>query len=304
MMAKQVEQDQLYIGVDGGGTKCRATIYSVKHGVLGTGLGGPANPLHGLERTLESIMVSTQTALQDAGLRVEQVHELNAGLGLAGVNLPALYDKIMQWEHPFKQMFLTTDLHTACIGAHEGKDGAVIITGTGSCGFALVNGESVNYGGHGFAQGDMGSGAWMGLEAVKAVLLDLDKLGASTSLSKAFLHHFNANDAMGIAEQMAGQPSSGYAKLARYVIEHAKQNDPIALSIVTSGADYISRLARRLLELNPPRLSMIGGLSEPLLNWLDRDIAEQVSLPKQPPEMGAIYFAIQSVEQELLKANI
>ena len=39
-MAKQVEQDQLYIGIDGGGTKCRATIYSAKDGVLGTGLGG------------------------------------------------------------------------------------------------------------------------------------------------------------------------------------------------------------------------------------------------------------------------
>ncbi|MCG7540133.1 ATPase [Pseudoalteromonas sp. CO348] len=303
MMAKQVNQDQLYIGVDGGGTKCRATIYSLQHGVLGTGLGGPANPLHGLERTLESIMVSTQMALQDAGLRVEQVHELNAGLGLAGVNLPALYDKIMQWEHPFKQMFLTTDLHTACIGAHEGSDGAVIITGTGSCGFALVDGKTVNYGGHGFAQGDMGSGAWMGLEAVKAALLDLDGLGEKTTLSQVLLEHFSAKGAMGIAEQMAGQPSSGYAKLARYVLEQAKLNDEIALSIVKSGAEYISRLAKRLLELNPPRLSMIGGLSEPLQPWLDPEVAKQVQLPKQPPEMGAIYFAIQSAGQELKKAN-
>ena len=56
-----------------------------------------------------------------------------AGLGLAGVNLPGLYQKINEWHHPFKEMFLTTDLHTACIGAHKGADGAVIITGTGSC---------------------------------------------------------------------------------------------------------------------------------------------------------------------------
>ena len=74
MMAKSVNEDQLFIGIDGGGTKCRATIYSVKQGVLGTGLGGPANPLHGLERTLESIMVSTQLALRDAGLAVSYTH--------------------------------------------------------------------------------------------------------------------------------------------------------------------------------------------------------------------------------------
>ncbi|BBN82015.1 ATPase [Pseudoalteromonas sp. A25] len=303
MMAKQVQQDQLYIGIDGGGTKCRATIYSQQHGVLGSGLGGPANPLHGLERTLESIMVSTQLALQDAGLRVEQVHDLNAGMGLAGVNLPALYDKIMQWDHPFQQMFLTTDLHTACIGAHEGQDGAVIITGTGSCGFSIVNGDSVNYGGHGFAQGDIGSGAWMGLEAIKAVLLDLDELGPATQMSAMFKAHFNTLTAMGIAEQMAGQPSSTYAKLARLVFEAAEHEDEVALSIVTQGADYISRLAKRLLENNPPRLSMIGGLCEPLNKWLDPDVAKLVERPKQPPEMGAIYFAIKNVEQNLVKAN-
>ncbi|CAH9051509.1 Glucosamine kinase GspK [Pseudoalteromonas holothuriae] len=303
MMAKQVQQDQLYIGIDGGGTKCRATIFSKQHGVLGTGLGGPANPLHGLERTLESIMVSTQLALQDAGLRVEQVHELNAGMGLAGVNLPALYDKIVQWDHPFQQMYLTTDLHTACIGAHEGQDGAVIITGTGSCGFSIVDGQSVNYGGHGFAQGDIGSGAWMGLEAVKAALLDLDELGPATKMSAIFKSHFNTLTAMGIAEHMAGQPSSVYAKLARFVFDAAEHQDEVALSIVTKGADYISHLAKRLLENNPPRLSMIGGLAEPLNKWLDPEIAKHVELPKQPPEMGAIYFAIRNVEQTLGKVN-
>ena len=90
MMAKSASQEQLFIGIDGGGTKCRATIYSAQRGVLGTGLGGPANPLHGLERTLESIMVSTQQAMRDAGLRLESVHQLVAGLGLAGLTYQSI----------------------------------------------------------------------------------------------------------------------------------------------------------------------------------------------------------------------
>ncbi|MFK3864480.1 N-acetylglucosamine kinase [Pseudoalteromonas rhizosphaerae] len=298
MMAKSANEDQLYIGIDGGGTKCRATIYSVQNGVLGTGLGGPANPLHGLERTLESIMVSTQLAMRDAGLPLESIHQVYAGLGLAGVNLPNLYEKITEWEHPFKQMFLTTDLHTACIGAHEGGDGAVIITGTGSCGFSYVKGLSVNYGGHGFALGDKGSGAWMGLEAIKAVLMELDGLGPHTIMTPVVKEHFNVTTAMGIAEQMAGQPSSSYAKFARYVFDAAHQGDQIALAIVKDGAQYVSQLAHRLLENNPPRLSMIGGLAEPLNQWLDPAIAKLVEVPKQPPEMGAIYFAQQSVLEQ------
>lgn len=295
MMAKSAAHDQLFIGIDGGGTKCRATIYSKERGILGTGLGGPANPLHGFERALESIMMSTQLAMRDAGLKLETVHEIYAGLGLAGVNLPQLYDRITQWDHPFKQMFLTTDLHTACIGAHEGGDGAVIITGTGSCGFSLVNGKTFNYGGHGFAQGDKGSGAWMGLEAVKVVLESLDGLAVRTALSEKFLEHFNTTTAMGIAEQMAGQPSSAYAKLARYVLAAAEEGDEVAVAIVKEGASYISRLAHRLFESNPPRLAMIGGLAEPLQKWLDPAVSSRVELAIQPPEMGAIYFAQQQL---------
>lgn len=293
MMAKN--EDQLFIGIDGGGTKCRATIYSTQHGVLGTGLGGPANPLHGLDRTLESIMVSTQLAMRDSGLKLDRVHQMHAGLGLAGVNLPNLYGKINEWDHPFKQLFLTTDLHTACIGAHDGGDGAVIITGTGSCGFSCVKGKSVNYGGHGFALGDKGSGAWMGLEAIKAVLVELDGLGPKTAMTETFKNHFEVNSAMEIAEKMAGQPSSSYAKLARIVFETAEKNDLIALAIVKEGADYINQLSERLLEIKPPRLSIIGGLAEPLSKWLDPKIVKLVKPPVQPPEMGAIYFAQQSV---------
>ena len=64
-------------------------------------------------------MVSTQLAIQDAGLNLDRVNDVVAGIGLAGVNLPGLYQQIQDWHHPFKKMFLTTDLHTACIGAHE-----------------------------------------------------------------------------------------------------------------------------------------------------------------------------------------
>ena len=75
------------------------------------------------------------------------------------------------------------------------------------------------------------------------------------------------------------------------------------MQIVKQGAEYISNLAKRLLEINPPRLSMIGGLAEPLNKWLDADIAKLVQQPKQPPEIGAIYFAMESTQHEIKKVN-
>lgn len=58
----QTKDQPLFIGVDGGGSKCRATIYCADGTVLGTGVAGRANPLHGLAQTFESIQASTRLA--------------------------------------------------------------------------------------------------------------------------------------------------------------------------------------------------------------------------------------------------
>ncbi|ACA85604.1 N-acetylglucosamine kinase [Shewanella woodyi] len=293
MIVNQTKENPLFIGIDGGGSKCRATIYSAEDGVIGTGVAGRANPLHGLSQTFESIQLSTELALKDAGMAIGDSKGLVAGLGLAGVNVPRLYQDIVNWEHPFADMYVTSDLHTACIGAHKGGEGAVIITGTGSCGYANVDGKFISLGGHGFALGDKGSGAWLGLKAAEQSLLHLDGFAEKTILTEKLLNHFKVNDALGIVENLAGKSSSVYAKLARIVLECANQQDEVAQAIVKEGAAYISELARKLFEINPPRFSMIGGLAEPLAPWLDKDVVTKLSPTLAPPELGATYFARQ-----------
>ena len=289
----QAKEASLYIGIDGGGSKCRATIYASDFSIVGTGVAGRANPLHGLAQTFQSIEESTQLALADAGLKSSDSTRLIAGLGLAGVNVSRLYEQVLNWQHPFACMYLTTDLHTACIGAHEGGDGAVIITGTGSCGYAHVAGEELCLGGHGFGLGDKGSGAWLGQQASEQVLLALDGFGEKTILTERLFAHFNVNNAMGIVDNLAGQSSSTYAKLARNVFEAAQLKDGVAQDIVREGAGYISELARKLFTIEPPRFSMIGGLAEPLANWLDDDVIAEIAPTLQPPEWGAAFYAQQ-----------
>jgi glucosamine kinase len=289
----QTKAAPLFIGIDGGGSKCRATIYASDDSVLGTGVAGRANPLFGLSQTIESIKLSTQLALADAGLHPSETQHLVAGLGLAGVNVPHLYQELLKWQHPFAKMFVTTDLHAACIGAHFGDDGAVIITGTGSCGYAHVGQKFLSLGGHGFPLGDKGSGAWLGLKAAERVLLHLDGFGPKTQLTEHLLNHFQVNDAMGIVEHLAGKSSSCYALLARSVLESANEQDEVAKSIVLEASAYINALARRLFTINPPRFSMIGGLAEPLAPWLDKEVVEKISPVIAPPEMGAVYYARQ-----------
>lgn len=292
MVKMPLGEQTLYIGIDGGGTKCRASIMTDDLQVLGTGVGGPANPFHGVQQAKDSIRTAAELALIDAGLPPAAMGQLIAGAGLAGVNVPSLYDVMSDWQHPFKQMFLTTDLHIACLGAHNRDEGAVMIAGTGSCGYSYVNNASLFLGGHGFPIGDKGSGAWMGLEAIQAVLLDSDNLGPATILSHSISRFLQAEGVM-IVDKMFGAKSSDYAKFAIFVVDAADAGDEVAISIVKDGAAYMSAVARRLWATQPGRMSIIGGLAPRLIPWMDKDMADNLSPALYQPEFGAVYFAKQ-----------
>ncbi|MFD2165207.1 N-acetylglucosamine kinase [Thalassotalea euphylliae] len=295
MLKGDLNSQGLFLGIDGGGSKCKAVLVDAQNNVLGTGISGPGNPLHGFEQATRSITESAKLAIADAGLSADILPELNAGVGLAGVNLPVLFNQMNAWQHPFKQMFLATDLLIACLGAHAGEDGAVMITGTGSCGFVHVDGESHIVGAHGFPHGDKGSGAWIGLQAAKQVLLSLDGLTEPTSLSDTVLKHLEANDAVEMVEAIAAKPAAFYAKMAGLVFDAAKDNDQVAKDIIEEGADYISRVARKLQTRQPKRISLIGGLSHILTPWLDQDIQTALAEPLLPPEIGAVIYARQQL---------
>lgn len=290
MTEQQLDQAPLFVGIDGGGSKCLAIIYQ-QDKILGTGVAGPANPYHGFEQSIDSVISATQKALIDAELAPQKIHDLVAGVGLAGVNLPHLFDKVSKWDHPFKVMFLTTDLHIACLGSHQGEDGAVIITGTGSCGFSGSGEQPLVVGAHGFPHGDKGSGAWLGFSAIEHVLLAMDGLAEQTVLTEKVSEVLGCSNDLELVAAISGQKSGFFAKLARSVFDAADNDDQVAMNIVKDGAGYISELARKLWQTNPGRMSIIGGLSPRLVPWLDKDVAQRLSAPLAPPEMGAIFFA-------------
>ena len=293
MLTGNDNNQEYFLGIDGGGSKCKAILVDKNNTILGTGIAGPGNPLHGFEQATNNIVKSAELALADAGLSHIPLSQFEAGVGLAGVNLPVLFKEMSDWLHPFKKMHLATDLLIACLGAHDGGDGAVMITGTGSCGFVYVDGQEKIIGAHGFPHGDKGSGAWIGLQAAKQVLLSIDKLVEPTSLTIRILDFLKAKDATEMVEAIAGRPAAFYAKMAGFVFEEAANDDAVAKSIIVEGADYISRVARQLMQQQPPRISLIGGLTPLLTPWLDDDVQQLLATPIHPPELGAVVFARQ-----------
>src|SRR5262245_16223417 len=104
MVTNAKVETPIFLGVDGGGSKCRAVIVCDDCTVIGTGIRGPANPFQGFDQSIHSITAATQQALANAGLAQESSKKLYACLGLAGVNVPAVHQQLVQWSHPFLDM--------------------------------------------------------------------------------------------------------------------------------------------------------------------------------------------------------
>ena len=277
-----------FVGVDGGGTKCKARLENEYGDLLGEGLSGPCNPAQSAETAFTSIIEATTQALEAASIPALQLSDLNVCLGLAGVNVPRYRATAESWILPFKYTHITTDLHIACVGAHAGKDGAIIITGTGSSALASLSGTLTNIGGHGFPLGDKAGGAWLGLRALQYTLESLDSLMPSSKLVIRICEALGTSDPQKIVGKSLHYKSNDFGKFAPVVVKCAIDNDPVARAIVEEGKEYLCEIVSRLNKLGAKRIAMIGGLSSQWAQWLPENIKEQLQPAICSPEFGAV----------------
>ena len=163
-------EDVLLLGVDGGGSGCRARLSTISGVELGEGTGGPANIRFGMEQSLASVLRATTQCMSEAGLSPRDFGRIIACLALAGAGEPSHVDPGRRLEHPYRKVVFVSDAQAACVGAHGRRDGGVIVVGTGSIGWAELGGRHYRVGGRGWPISDEGSGAWLGCEALRRTL--------------------------------------------------------------------------------------------------------------------------------------
>ncbi len=279
----------LLLGVDGGGTGCRARLTDLDGQVLGEGTAGPANIRFGLKESFDAVVRATEDCLEEAGLSADEV-DIVACLALAGASEPTHLAAARTYNLPFMQTILTTDAHAACIGAHGGQNGGIIIIGTGSVGWGLVGGREYRVGGWGFPVSDEGSGAWLGCEVARRVLWAYDGRAPWTDMLKRVLERFDG-DPHAIVRWMGQARPRDFAVLAPLVLEYAARNDPASRELLTAAGQHIDAIARRLATLGVPRLALSGGLAASIEPWLAPDTRQLLVTPKGDALSGALQLA-------------
>lgn len=288
-------KERYFIGVDGGGTRCRVRLEDSSGRLLGEGESGPANIARDLTMAKRSIIDATNQAVSRAGVNIE-LSQIVVGAGLAGANIPSASVAIKLWEHPFEAIDVISDLHAACVGAHAGKAGAVIICGTGSTGTVFVNGVFKDFGGHGFLVGDVASGAWLGLEAIKYCLQALDGLEKYDEFSIALCEKLGANNSIDLVERSAKYTPSDYAALAPFIAMHANNGNKTANLLVAQATRYLQKLADKLIEDTQLPLALIGGLSQFYQSRFSQTIQARIVPCAMSPQQGAIQYIKQQIK--------
>ncbi|NBN63813.1 BadF/BadG/BcrA/BcrD ATPase family protein [Pannonibacter tanglangensis] len=281
---------QFYLGVDGGGTGCRARITDAAGQTLGEGSAGPATTRIGIAAAWQSIQTAVAGAAAMAGLPASALATMDAGIGLAGLSRRGALEALNALPNPFRSRRFISDAAAACLGAHSGQDGAIVIVGTGSIGVGFLAGRHVRVGGYGFPVSDEGSGADLGLKALQQALRAHDGRIAETPLLAALLDRFN-RDPMEIIGWMDRATATDYATLAPEVLSHADQGDDAARALIRQAAGAIDGLARALLACGAERLTLLGGLAAPLEPWVAPEVRCRLKPADGDAVAGALHLA-------------
>lgn len=298
--------DGIYLGMDGGGTRCRLAVWDADKKLLYEDIGESSNPYAvGLPEAQEHVKQILAPCLNHKEVAHKPI--LGFCFGSAGLGRK---EEHQRWEQFFSQEFpslvprlLVSDASLLLVGSHLQPTGLCLICGTGSiCLGRNEAGSEVRGGGLGIALGDEGSGWWIAHEAIKRCYRSSEGRDLQTTMTASLLTFY------GFSSLTEGIPyfndrsrtKSEIAAFASEVGHAAAQGDELALSIYAEAADELAALVgsvqHRLPDPYPKRLSLAGGVLEGdallrsmVCKRLDPRLA--TSLPKAGALQGALILA-------------
>ena len=279
------------VGIDGGGTSCRAAVAARDGVILGRGKSGAANILTDPDTALANILAATQGAFRNAGIDERHIASAAALVGVAGHNVGEAVHYVRA-RLPFARAAIESDGLIALQGALGNRDGAVGILGTGTL-YIIRQAEAVHYlGGWGFAVGDLGSGARLGHAALQECLLAHDGIHEKTALTRALLDEFG-NDPGRIVEFARAAHPGDFGRFAPAVFDHAERHDATALSIIRAAAATIDEALDTVARRTGPDdgLCLLGGLAQLYIPYIAERHASRVGQPLADALTGAVALA-------------
>lgn len=251
----------LFLGIDGGGTGCRAVLAAATGPIIGRGAGGPANINTDVETAAANILHATRETLAGTGVEIQA---LTATLGLAGGTITAAIQRLTQLL-PFARIQIVNDAITAARGALGPDDGILAALGTGSVFAVQRAGQVRQVGGRGFLLGDEGSGAVLGRELLADTMRAADGFLPMSPLFDRILTEFGGSE--GIISFGNNARPAEFGTLAPRIVN---SQDPAAQRIFQRAVEQVRHILTTLQAGDNLPVVFVGGLGPFYARHLDR----------------------------------
>lgn len=278
------------LGIDGGGSGCRAALATLSGIIVGRAESGAANIRTDLAGARANIIEAARLAFLDAGADPACIPRTPALLGLAGANV-GNYGRQLAADLPFRLSRVETDAEIALEGAIGAGDGAMAILGTGTAYMARRNGASRAIGGWGFQIGDQGSGARIGRDLLEQTLLAHDGVREASQLTDETIGRFG-RDPQEVVEFTVHARPGDFACLAPKVFEHAAKGDAVAAAIVDKAVSDVEAALGALGLRDAEPLCLLGGLARLYAPLLAARFRARLKAPADDALGGAVRMAM------------
>ncbi|GAA1759202.1 BadF/BadG/BcrA/BcrD ATPase family protein [Agromyces humatus] len=262
------------LGIDIGGSGSRAALEPVSGGAGGAGGAGAAvGTRHLFEAEPVSISPNGSSALPVIASLIERVRAERPDAALAGVGIGAtgLASLVVSPAASLASLSasagapvaLAIDAVTAHLGALGGSAGAVVAVGTGSIAIGTdFRDVWRRVGGWGHLYDDRGSGAWIGIEGLKAAIQTHDGVTTDApALLSAAVSRFGPAPTWPSQLYTRDDRGAVLAGFAADVAGLASVGDDVATRIMaTAGALVAGTLAAALDPALPARAAGVGGV--------------------------------------------
>lgn len=280
---------EFVLGIDGGGTSCRAALATADGGVIGRAKSGAANIRTDLTGARSNIVEAARLAFLDAGQDPELIPHTAAVLGLAGANV-GTYKQQLEAILPFRHSRVETDAEIALEGAVGPGDGAIAVLGTGTAYMARKNGTTRAVGGWGFQVGDQGSGARIGRDLLEQTLLAHDGIRPGSQLTEEMLAVFR-NNPQDVVEFTTNAKPGDFGGFAPKVFDHAAKGDAVANWILDKAVGDVEASLNVLDLRDTDPLCLLGGLASLYAPRLPARYRALLTPPRDDALGGAVMMA-------------
>lgn len=231
------------IGIDAGGTKTRAKAYDLQGNCLFEAMGGAGNIVLHFENTTK--------VLQELIAKIRSNVSGNCQmllLGISGIDTSGKAEELLAIFDKFaKKVVIINDAELGILNKLKGRDGMLVIAGTGSVAYVKKKDQGIRQGGWGHLIGDEGSGYWLGLQCYKKLASDYDQTleHLLTPFSEAFLAFLKVKDPLVAIKRIYDLDKKGIAESAKFLAEKASDHAE-AREILTQAGNELAQLAQKL----------------------------------------------------------